>query len=86
MLIKFINEKLKQAHYELLEDGTYYGEIPGLKGVWSNSKKLENCRQELQEVLEGWLVLKIRDGDKVPGLNFPDFLEHQSFAKNAKHA
>jgi predicted RNase H-like HicB family nuclease len=65
MLTEFIHKNLIKAKYELLEDGTYYGEIPNLKGVWANAKKLEDCRKELQEVLEGWLILKLRDGDPV---------------------
>ncbi len=68
MLVEYINKQLQKANYELLEDRTYYGEIPGLRGVWANAKKLEDCRQELQEVLEGWLILKLRDGDSIPGL------------------
>ena len=68
MLVEYINKQLQKASYELLEDRTYYGEIPGLRGVWANAKKLEDCRQELQEVLEGWLILKLRDGDPIPGL------------------
>lgn len=67
MLSEYIEKQLKKARYKLIEDGTYFGEIPGLKGVWSNAKSLEDCREELQSVLEGWLVLKIRDEDKIPG-------------------
>lgn len=69
MLSDFITKKLKEARYKLLEDKTYFGEIPGLKGVWANAKNLEACREELQEVLENWLVLKIKDKEKVPGFN-----------------
>jgi hypothetical protein len=29
---------------------------------------LEKCREVLQEVLEEWLVLKIRDNDSIPRL------------------
>lgn len=84
MITEYIYKQLQKAHYELLEDKTYYGEIPGLKGVWANANRLEDCRKELQEVLEGWLILKIRDGDPIPGLKkgqvFQDFSE-QNFAK-----
>jgi len=55
-------------------------------GVWSNSKKLGDCKRELQEVLEGWLILKIRNGDKVPGLNFQSFVPQETFARDIKHA
>ena len=63
MLTKFIEKKLYQATYKLLKDGTYYGEITSLPGVWANAVTLETCRTELQEVLEDWLVLKIRSGE-----------------------
>ena len=53
MLIEYIDKKLKQARYKLLEDGTYFGKIPGVRGVWANARNLEDCRKELQEVLEG---------------------------------
>lgn len=68
MLTQFIVNKLYAARYKMLSDGTYFGEIPGLKGVWASAKNLEDCRAELQSVLEDWLVLKIAMGDKVPGL------------------
>jgi predicted RNase H-like HicB family nuclease len=48
---------MKQANYEILADRTFYGEIPGFKGVFANSATLEECREQLQEVLEGWIVL-----------------------------
>jgi len=68
MLSEFIEKKLKIARYKLLKDGSYFGEIPGIKGVWSNAKNLEDCRQELREVLEDWLLLKVREKEKIPGL------------------
>lgn len=69
MLSEYIDTQLKKARYKILDDGTYFGEIPGLQGVWANAKRLENCRRELQSVLEGWLLLKLRDKDSIPGLN-----------------
>jgi len=70
MLSEFIEKKLKMAKYKLLEDSIYFGEIPGLMGVWANAKNLEDCRQKLQEVLEDWLLLKVRDKENVPGFSF----------------
>ena len=67
MLSEYIAKTLKRARYKLLKDGSYFGEIPGLKGVWANAKSLENCRKELQEVLEDWLLLKVRAREQVPG-------------------
>jgi len=68
MLTQYIQSQLRKACYKILKDGTYFGEIPGLKGVWAEGKTLEKCREELQEVFEGWLLLKLRDGDFIPGL------------------
>jgi predicted RNase H-like HicB family nuclease len=68
MLTAYINEAMSRATYKILEDGTYFGEVPGLQGVWANATTLEACRRELQEVLEGWLILKIRDNDDIPVL------------------
>ena len=68
MLSEYIAKKLKEAKYKLLKDGSYFGKIPGLKGVWANAKNLEDCREELRSVLEDWLLFKIRDGDSIPDL------------------
>lgn len=68
MLNDYINKKLKEALYKILKDGSYFGEIPSVRGVWANAKTLEECRQELQEVLEDWLVLRLKMDKQVPGL------------------
>ena len=67
MLNEFIVKKLREARYKLLKDGSYFGAVQGLKGVWANSKNLEDCRAELREVLEDWLLLKVRDRERIPG-------------------
>jgi len=66
MLTKYINAAMNTARYEIMEDGNYYGEIPPCPGVWASGKTLEKCREELQEVLEEWLILKLKDGDPIP--------------------
>lgn len=67
MFSEFIEKKLRAARYKLLKDGSYFGEIPGFKGVWADADNLEDCRKELREVLEDWLLLKIRAGERVSG-------------------
>lgn len=57
MLTEYIRAAMHRARYEILDDGTYYGEIPGFQGVYANADTLEACREELQSVLEGWLLL-----------------------------
>lgn len=67
MLTEYVEKKLKGARYKLLKNRSFFGEIPGLRGVWANAKNLEDCRKELREVLEDWLLLKVRNHEKVPG-------------------
>jgi predicted RNase H-like HicB family nuclease len=66
MLSEYIQKALEKAQYKNLEDGTWFAEIPGFKGVWANANTVEQCRHELLEVLEEWLILKIRDHDPIP--------------------
>jgi predicted RNase H-like HicB family nuclease len=66
MLINYIQSAMRLANYEILEDGQYYGEIPGFQGVWAQAKNLEACREELQSALEDWLVLGLHMGHKLP--------------------
>jgi predicted RNase H-like HicB family nuclease len=66
MLIEYIQKALERARYKVLEDGTWFAEVPGFEGVWANADTVEECRHELMEVLEEWLILKIRDRDPIP--------------------
>ncbi|MBI4584120.1 MAG: type II toxin-antitoxin system HicB family antitoxin [Planctomycetes bacterium] len=66
MLIEYIQKAIEKASYKKLEDGTWFAEIPGFSGVWANGKTVESCRRELWDVLEEWIVLKLRDGDVLP--------------------
>jgi predicted RNase H-like HicB family nuclease len=68
MLTAYIQTAMQQARYKILEDGSYFGEIPGFQGVWAGEQTLEDCRRVLQEVLEEWLLLKLRDNEEVPQL------------------
>lgn len=68
MLTEYIQAAMSRAKYELLEDGSYYGEIPRFRGVWANDATLESCRAQLQEVLEDWMVISLRLGHRLPRL------------------
>ncbi|HEY3138131.1 MAG TPA: type II toxin-antitoxin system HicB family antitoxin, partial [Blastocatellia bacterium] len=60
MLTKYIQAAMRQAKYEILsDDGTFYGEIPGFEGVYANADSLEACREELEEVLEEWILFRV---------------------------
>ena len=60
MFTRYIQAALRQAKYEILsDDGSFYGEIPGFDGVYSNADGLEDCREELEEVLEEWILFRV---------------------------
>jgi predicted RNase H-like HicB family nuclease len=65
-LTEYIRAALKKANYKKLEDDSWFAEIPGFQGVWANGESVEECRHELCEVIEEWLMLKIRDNDPIP--------------------
>lgn len=70
MLVEYIQAAMDRARYEILpDDGSYYGRIPGFKGLWANARTLEDCRRELQSTLEDWILLGIRFGDRLPVVN-----------------
>lgn len=67
MLTEYVHAALGKAHYEILPaNGGYYGEIPAFRGVWANAATLESCREELAEVLEGWILLGVSRGENLP--------------------
>jgi predicted RNase H-like HicB family nuclease len=70
MLTKYLEAAMKHAHYEILpDDGTIYGEIPDCRGVYANASSLEECREELAEVLEDWLLLRIHKNLSLPPID-----------------
>jgi len=70
MLTQYIQTAMRQAKYEILsDDGSFYGEIPGFQGVYANAKTLEDCRNELAEVLEEWIFLHLADNTPLPIVN-----------------
>ena len=69
MLLEYIQEALDRARYELIEDEEpYYGEVSELPGIWATGKSLEECRRNLREVIEGWIMVRLQRGLSVPAL------------------
>ena len=66
MLIEYINKAMSKSAYDKLEDGSFSGKIPQCPGVVAFGETLYECQQELRTSLEGWLIVKIRHGDKLP--------------------
>ena len=70
MLTTYIAAAMRRARYEILpENEGYFGTIDMLPGVWANAASLEVCRDQLQEVLEEWIVLGLRMGHDLPEID-----------------
>ncbi len=67
MITEYIAAALSGAKYEIIdEQEPYYGEVSELQGVWATGKTLEECRHNLGEVVDGWLVVRLRKGLPIP--------------------
>ncbi len=70
MLTSYIRAAMRQARYETVEDdGSFYAEIPAIPGVWANANTLEACREQLESVLEGWLLVSIAGHSPIPDID-----------------
>ena len=67
MLAHFLDVAMEMATYEIIEDdASYWGEIPGLQGVWARHQTLAGCQRELREALSDWIALRLRLGLDIP--------------------
>ena len=70
MLRQYIDAAMHNARYEILpEDSTFFGEIPGFEGVYANANTLEACRDELEEVLEEWVLFRVSRNLSLPAVD-----------------
>ncbi len=69
MLLEYIQAALERAHYEIIEDEEpFYGEVPSLDGIWATGKTLEECRRNLAEAIEDWVLFSVAKGLAIPPL------------------
>ena len=67
MLAHFLDVAMELATYEIIEDdASYWGEIPGLQGVWARHQTLAGCQRALREALSDWIALRLRLGLEIP--------------------
>lgn len=65
IISKYIEVTMSNAVYEQLEDGSWFATIPHCPGVWASKKTRRKCKRELREVLEEWLLISLRDNDRL---------------------
>jgi predicted RNase H-like HicB family nuclease len=67
-LTAYLEAALEVARYDKLEDGSFAGEVPRLKGVAAFGRTLRECEAELRSCLEDWVLVGLRLGHKLPVL------------------
>jgi predicted RNase H-like HicB family nuclease len=82
MLLSYINAALGHAEFEQSEDGRWFATIPVCPGLWADGNTQEQCREQLQSVLEDWILIKVRHGDGLPVIDGVD-LNPQSLPAEA---
>jgi predicted RNase H-like HicB family nuclease len=60
MFSEYIQAALERALYATLEDGFYVATVPGLQGAIAVGGSFEECRKDLIEVIEEWIVARIQ--------------------------
>ena len=66
VLTEYLYNTMRRADYEKLEDGTYAGRIPECTGVVAFAPTLKQCEDELQSVLEDWVLLGLKGKHPLP--------------------
>ena len=70
MFSEYMAVALKKAQYKIIDDEyPYFAEVPELEGVWATGKTIEDCRNELIEVIEEWIVARLQRGLSIPTIN-----------------
>ncbi|MBI1812940.1 type II toxin-antitoxin system HicB family antitoxin [Candidatus Peregrinibacteria bacterium] len=68
MFTAFVDHLMEsRARVERIDDDVpYFGRIRGFRGVWAQGQTRRECERNLREVLEEWLLLKIRKHQFIP--------------------
>jgi predicted RNase H-like HicB family nuclease len=68
VITRYIAEALHRAQYRIVDKGLYCATVAGLPGVVATGRTLEGCRDQLVEVIEEWLLVRVSRGLRIPRL------------------
>lgn len=68
MITRYVDEALRRARYRQIDGGVFCATVPGLRGVIATGRTLEGCRDQLAEVVEEWVLVRIARRLQVPRL------------------
>jgi predicted RNase H-like HicB family nuclease len=65
---QYVDEALHRASYSVLESNVYCATVTGLRGVIATGTTLGTCRDQLAEIVEEWVLLRVSRGLSIPRL------------------
>ena len=68
MITRYISQALRRARYRQADGGLFCATVPGLRSVIATRTNLEACRNQLAEVVEEWVLVRLARGLSVPRL------------------
>lgn len=81
MITAYIKAAMELARFDLMENNRYWGEIPPCEGLWADGATEEECRANLANVLETWILLGIRLGHTLPVIGGIDLNPQPAYAE-----
>jgi predicted RNase H-like HicB family nuclease len=64
LITRYAEAAARHASVRQLEDGSWFAEIEGFAGVWSQSASAKQALDQLEEIVFEWVILKVRDEDR----------------------
>jgi predicted RNase H-like HicB family nuclease len=68
VISRYVQNALRRARYQELENHGYCATVSGLRGVVATGRSLEECREQLAEVIEEWVLVRVARGLNVPAM------------------
>ena len=68
MITTYVDQALRRARYAQVDDGLFCATVSGLQGVIATGRTLESCRDQLAEIVEEWVLVRVARGLRVPRL------------------
>ncbi len=68
MITRYVSQALRRARYRQVDGGLFCATVPGLRGVIATGMNLETCRDQLADVVEEWVLVRVARGLPVPRL------------------
>jgi predicted RNase H-like HicB family nuclease len=66
MIVEYLNAAMARASIARLPEGGYYGTIPGFKLLHGTGEDKAECKADLRESLEVWLLRRIHEQADLP--------------------